>query len=261
MHFAIVEGQRSEPSPGIKGSCPFCGAAMIAKCGNQRLHHWAHQGERVCDSWWERETEWHRTWKNRFLKSWQENVRHDHLGEKHIADVLTPHGLVIEFQHSHIRSDERLAREKYYGNMIWVVDGTRLKRDLPRFVDGMGSLRALDKDLFITPFPEELFSLSWLQSSKPVLFDYQDQADADARTLWCLLPGRAAGNAIILRFSGASFVRWSHNDPQPIKAEAIRGIVENYLLASQRQLAQRYAAPNEFQRWRERGRRRRTARF
>ena len=41
--------------------------------------------------------------------------------------MFTVHNLVIEFQHSHMDAQERTSREKFYKNMVWVVDGTRLK--------------------------------------------------------------------------------------------------------------------------------------
>jgi hypothetical protein len=56
-----------------------------------------HIGDKKCDSWWEPETEWHRSWKSNFLDEWQELVLRDkQTGEKHIADVCTDYGLVIE---------------------------------------------------------------------------------------------------------------------------------------------------------------------
>ena len=83
---------------------------------------------------WESETEWHRSWKNEFPEEWQEVVLIDETsGERHIADVQTEHGVVIEFQHSHIQRAERISREQFYKNMIWVVDASRLKRDMLRF--------------------------------------------------------------------------------------------------------------------------------
>jgi hypothetical protein len=45
-------------------------------------------------------------------------------GERHIADVKTERGLVIEFQHSQMPVEELQAREAFYGSMIWIVDGT-----------------------------------------------------------------------------------------------------------------------------------------
>jgi competence protein CoiA len=40
---------------------------------------------------------------------------------------------VTEFQHSYIRPEEREARENFYGNMIWMVNGRRTKYDFQRF--------------------------------------------------------------------------------------------------------------------------------
>lgn len=158
MQFALVDNERIRPSSGLTALCPACGGAMIAKCGQQRVHHWAHRGARSCDPWWEPETPWHRDWKNAFHASCQEVILHAPSGEKHIADVRTGHGLTIEFQHSHLSPDERAAREQFYKDMMWVVDGARLKRDLPRFIAGFRGFRTLlHKGLFITPTPQEAF--------------------------------------------------------------------------------------------------------
>jgi competence protein CoiA len=125
VKFAVVDGERQEAQPGLSGECPGCGNAMIAKCGPLRVRHWAHQGIRTCDHWWESETEWHRTWKNNFPKGWQEIIRTSEHGEKHIADVKTERGVVLEFQHSFVSREERESREAFYQNMVWVVDGRR----------------------------------------------------------------------------------------------------------------------------------------
>ena len=72
--------------------------------------------------------------EKQFPTEWQEIVLFDkQTGEKHIADVQTIHNLVIEFQYSAINQEESISREKFYKNMIWIVDGTSLKRDYPRF--------------------------------------------------------------------------------------------------------------------------------
>lgn len=244
MQIALVNGQRTTPTPGLTGTCPNCGAAMIAKCGPLRVFHWAHRSGKHCDSWSERETEWHRNWKNMFPSHWQEIPRLDQFGERHIADVLTEHGLVIEFQHSYLTLEERLARETFYGSMLWIVDGSRLARDLPRFRAGIGSLRRLDKGLYFTPFPEELLPHTWLSCRAPVLFDFGNTGDLNAtppqvsRCLWCLLPGRVLGQAIILKISKDAFVRSAHNRAVPINAEAILENCRLRLLTAQRRLAQ-----------------------
>ena len=114
MKFADIECQRREAQPGLSATCPSCRAAVIAKCGEHRVWHWAHRGVRVCDPWWEPETEWHRAWKNEFPADWQETVHFAQSGEKHVADVKTQSGMVLEFQHSFLKAEERAARESFY---------------------------------------------------------------------------------------------------------------------------------------------------
>ncbi|HEY3402413.1 MAG TPA: competence protein CoiA family protein [Ohtaekwangia sp.] len=103
-------------------TCECCGAELIPKCGNIRIHHWAHKGRSDCDHWWEPETEWHRKWKNQFPDEWQEIVKIDmDTGERHRADIYNPHmELVIEFQNSPIDTREKASREKFYKKMLWV---------------------------------------------------------------------------------------------------------------------------------------------
>jgi hypothetical protein len=96
---------------------------MISKCGTKVLWHWAHSRRKHCDPWWENETEWHRSWKACFPEAWREQVHFDSTGEKHIADVKTPAGTVLEFQNSAISPQELHAREKFYGNMLWILNG------------------------------------------------------------------------------------------------------------------------------------------
>lgn len=174
MRFALVNNVRGEASPGLLGCCPGCTQPMIAKCGTQKVWHWAHHGKRNCDSWWEPETPWHRSWKDEFPSGWQEVIRRDEAGEKHIADVSTEHGLVIEFQHSHLPTKEMASREAFHRNMVWVVDGTRLKKDHPRFLQGQRVCRPTSwKGLFITSSPEECFPFAWLNCTMPVFFDFE----------------------------------------------------------------------------------------
>jgi competence protein CoiA len=228
MKFAVVEGERREAQPGLSAKCQACGAAMIAKCGQHRVHHWAHQGGRSCDPWWEDETEWHRAWKNNFPAECQEFIQHDgQSGEKHIADVRRVHGLVIEFQHSHLNPLERAARERFHGNMVWVVDGARLKRDYPRFNRGKDDLRRTPvQGYYLLAFPEECFPAMWLDSSAPVIFDFRgvDESqppDAIRDGLWCLLPGRAKGSAVVVGMSREEFVKVAPSRPQLLAVQEI----------------------------------------
>ena len=101
MKYAIIDNTKTGATKGAKGICPICGSILIAKCGTDRMNHWSHKGIRNCDLWWENETEWHRAWKSNFVTEWQEVIHTDtQTDEKHIADVCTAKGLVVEFQHS-----------------------------------------------------------------------------------------------------------------------------------------------------------------
>ncbi len=123
MQLALIDGLRSEPFKGGRATCPTCGSLMIAKCGPRMLHHWSHVSERNCDPWWENETQWHRDWKNHFPVECRE-ISHLSLdGEIHRSDVRSQSGIFIEFQHSAMSDVERSAREAFYQNLVWIVDG------------------------------------------------------------------------------------------------------------------------------------------
>lgn len=217
MRFALIDNKRVEAQPKQQGVCPICSQSVIAKCGDKKVWHWAHRSINACDSWWEPETEWHRNWKNYYPLDWQETVLFDEqTGEKHIADVKTIHSLVIEFQHSAIKPEERISREKFYKNMIWVVDGTRLKRDFPRFHKGMKNFRRTNQQgFFYVDFPEEVFSKNWLNSSVPVIFDFSTTEQNEIRnTLWCLLPQKDITQAIGVGFKRKDLVQITHNRGQ-----------------------------------------------
>jgi len=130
MHFAVDDlGNRISPFPKGKGWCPLCGSQLLAKCGEINIWHWQHFGERVCDDWFEKETKWHLEWKEKFAPECREVIIEDD-AEKHIADVKTPSGTIIEFQNSSISSTTIKMRENFYGDMIWVVNAIHFKERL-----------------------------------------------------------------------------------------------------------------------------------
>jgi competence protein CoiA len=230
MKYALVNGERDEAYPGGRGTCRKCNGEVIAKCGTRRVYHWAHRGDRDCET--EPETEWHRAWKNKFPAECQEFIQHDkQSGDIHIADVRTPHGFVIEFQHSHLDPLERAARERFYVNMVWVVDGTRLKRDFPRFNKGKDDLRP--KGLlgyYLLAFPDECFPAMWLDSSVPVIFDFRgvnesQPPDVFRDGLWCLLPGRAEGSAVVVGMSREEFVKVALSRRQLLPVQEILALM------------------------------------
>lgn len=225
MKYALVNGLKTESQPGMRGTCINCQSGTLAKCGQVKIWHWAHKSKRSCDPWWENETEWHRAWKNRFPVEWQEKIHTDPVtGEKHIADVKTASELVIEFQHSAIQPSEIKSREAFYTNMVWVVDGTRLKRDYPRFCKSFSDLRPAGvAGFFRSFFPDECLPASWLTSSVPVYFDFQssnpvDQKDERRSVLWCLFPDRIEGHAILAGVRREQFMEYSSTAPHLLLA-------------------------------------------
>jgi hypothetical protein len=128
MQYAFVNGIKTEPFKGGKGICITCPDTVIAKCGSRKVHHWAHKGKKICDSWYESETEWHRNWKNCFPESFREVPFYDKVNdEMHRADIHTSTGVTIEFQNSPISFEEISSRDQFYRKLIWVVNGKKFK--------------------------------------------------------------------------------------------------------------------------------------
>lgn len=214
MKFAIVNGNKVEASKGAKGLCQSCGAEMIAKCGEFKINHWAHKKIRQCDIWWETETEWHREWKGNFPSKWQEVIQFDSFtNEKHIADIRTDNGLVIEFQHSHINPVERRQREDFYKNMIWIVDGTRLQKDIPRFIKAQKDFIHIDNPkIFGIEFADDCFPKNWLGSSVPVIFDFKgttaiENGKNNRTLLYCIFPIQLGWLTIFAEISRKALVK------------------------------------------------------
>lgn len=129
MQLALVNYDRVEAFPAGRGLCPICGSEMIAKCGPRVMHHWAHHHPKDCDPWWENETPWHRKWKNLFPIECREISHTADDGEIHRADIKTPTGIIIEVQHSSMTDAERQSREEFYGNLVWVLDGSGFRNN------------------------------------------------------------------------------------------------------------------------------------
>jgi hypothetical protein len=204
MKFATVNNQRIEATvSGARGVC-FCGSELIAKCGSVRINHWAHMGDRPCDPWYE-ETEWHRSWKNRFPVAWQEIGHKAENGEWHFADVKTDQGWVLEFQHSNIKPVERLARNTFYHpKLVWVVDGASRKRDEANFYKAWNEGTPVPVNVPMRSVFSDGNSLlrEWSDSTAPVFFDF---GEVD-KPLWCLIPGGRNGKSYIGPFARATFV-------------------------------------------------------
>ena len=222
MKFALVDNQRQEAQPSLEGFCLGCGSPMVARCGGVRIKHWAHKGARRCDPWWENETEWHRNWKNQFQTDWQEIAHRAENGEKHIADVKTPEGWVIEFQHSSIKPEERQSREGFYQKLIWIVDGKRRVRDETQFFEILGnrSGRWINNEIYPelhSTLPEGPLFRDWIISGAHVFFDFGGE------DLWWLLPQSTKTWALILPITKLEFIDFHQGNglSQDSKFEAL----------------------------------------
>lgn len=202
MNYALVDGRKTVARPGLKGQCPVCGSEVSTKCGEIRVWHWAHARRRACDPWWENETPWHRAWKDAFPVDWQEIVHRAETGEKHVADIKTKRGWVIEFQHSHLTAGERGAREGFYERMVWVVDGRRRKRDWMQFERAIeeGSRYSERPAVWLVWIDESALLKEWAESRVYVFFDFS------STDLYCMLPGSKDGRAAIMIASKADFI-------------------------------------------------------
>jgi competence protein CoiA len=205
MKFAIVDGERREPSPGLSGICPGCSQPTLAKCGKEKVHHWAHKSKLDCDPWWENETDWHRNWKKIFPEPWQEIVHRSESGEFHRADVKTDKGWVLEFQYSAINPNERKSRIDFYEKIIWIVNGVRLKNDAKNFFNSLQLVKTIKDFVFrrvcdVTSNKSALLR-HWTNNKSPIFFDFNEPD-----YLWCLLPQKTSAKTIVVEINRQRFI-------------------------------------------------------
>jgi competence protein CoiA len=223
MKFALVNGERRESEPGTAGACPLCDRPMVPKCGTLRVWHWAHKGKLQCDSWWEPETEWHRAWKGIFPSEWQEVVHFAADGEKHIADVKSADGWVLEFQHSPLAVEERQARTDFYKRMLWVVDGTRRKRDIAQFNRALHAgvpMNPRAPIMKLTPNGCRLLE-EWAGTAAPVFLDFGEQQ----RVWWMFARGRT-GVVYVAPYAKAELIA-SHRGSAPDATRQFSSFVDD----------------------------------
>ena len=107
-------------------------------------------------------------WKDAFPSNCQEIVQIDeNTGEKHVADVKTPNGVVVEVQHSRISEDELHSREAFYGDMIWIVDA----RDVVWMTShDLVSVEPMAYDFIL--LSRSTLLRRWSSAKRPVYFDH-----------------------------------------------------------------------------------------
>lgn len=234
MRFALVDGLRRDAERGLSGICPICGSRMITKCGELRVWHWSHLGERLCDPWWENEGDWHRAWKGRFPAECQEIIRWSDTGEKHIADVRMTDGRVIEFQHSRIAPEERRAREAFYGSMVWIVNGQRRSRDRERL---HASLAIVSRTPLICIASSSRCALvrDWATSQADVFLDLQDGVGG-VPVLWHLHPGGSEDRVVVIPIPVADIISTLQKGEQfpRLSLDALARMIRSQALAARR---------------------------
>lgn len=142
MNFALYENQKVsaeeyKKSDNLDLKCPCCNSDVVAKQGEINIWHFAHKVKNDCSEWFKPMSEWHSNWQKQFQEKNREIVHKcEKTGEKHIADVKTDNGIIIEFQHSSITPKEIRAREEFYGEkMIWVLDASKFKVEIVEYLD------------------------------------------------------------------------------------------------------------------------------
>jgi hypothetical protein len=159
VQYALDDaGTRIEATKGTEAFCPCCQGLVLAKCGVIKVHHWAHKAGIDCDSWYEPETEWHRNWKLHF-EPHQVEVP---IGS-HRADIRTDRNLVIELQNSPISPGQIQERERFYKNMVWIVNAQD-------FADRFFLMKRMGGDLI--SFKWKQMKPSWRFARRPVFLDF-----------------------------------------------------------------------------------------
>lgn len=214
MKYAIVNDEKREAERGLTGTCPICEVPVKPRCGRIRVPHWYHPPG-IFDHHREPETEWHRNWKGLFPKECQEVCHRAENGERHLADVKTAHGMVLEFQNSQILEEERTSREAIYRPlMCWVVNGLARKNDRQKFIAALRLGRIVHGNPMSLAVPTENCVLlrKWENSGTLVLLDFGENGEEgdpvrfDAPVLWAVRPGSPKGHAILMPVPRARFV-------------------------------------------------------
>lgn len=217
MKFALVNNIRKEATKsGEVGLCPCCKTEVRAHCGEKYIHHWKHISKSHCDPWWDSETLWHRNWKNHFPEDCQEVVQIADDGEKHVADVKTYEGWVVEFQHSLIQPDERRSRNKFYPKLVWIVNGARRKTDLKHFK----RIQKISESLDLKPKINHAHNVingyhkfrlfkEWGNNKHLVFIDFNNSDEYETPSdIWCILPYlNVKGDVFMWKFNRTNLIK------------------------------------------------------
>lgn len=154
-------GKAILPFRGVHAYCPMCNQKLTPKCGNIKIHHFAHKGVRDCDPWYEPISDWHLSWQQLAFPFTEVAIERN--GVKHRADIAYPSGLIIEIQNSKLSLEEKIERERFYQNMFWILNakewGIQITEEANVF-----------KELFCSMKPRQNWFIN-SQNEKPIFLD------------------------------------------------------------------------------------------
>lgn len=188
MLEALCDGKPIRASKDLKGKglvfrckdkeCEHPELKLVA--GEYRCPHFRHQCRGKC-SCPDGETDWHLEWKSHFDQIEVDMGVDEVTGERNRADAVVGN-LVLEFQHSPIKDEEKDARERFYGSkggMLWIVDASNT-RSLQR-IDRMRRTQeytrasqgqAFDSSYISIMFAYESLPQTWWERDCGIVFDY-----------------------------------------------------------------------------------------
>ena len=196
MQFAIDEnGIRTSINNSIRGKtykCPCCGSEVIQKKGDIMIWHFAHKSLADCVDYYDHKGVWHREMQELFPEKNREVYERTET-YRHIFDILTDKGRIIEFQHSHISIDDFMYRTKDYVDRS-IINGA-------------------SKPIWVFDYSERLFSLHskryensprrrrfYWQRASNIFGDYMNYKNDAPYELWFYINPYVNGNYIDTQF-------------------------------------------------------------
>jgi len=114
-------GEHIGPTSGSRAYCTTCGATVIARCGIQRIHHWAHKSNTSCSAITEPESEWKHAWRQIFKQdNCEVTINNVFFDAKGYND--TP----IMLRVTAMDNDQAMELQGQFPNMIWIFDTQNL---------------------------------------------------------------------------------------------------------------------------------------
>lgn len=253
MQIALINGERVKPTPYAKGAiCPLCKTEVIAKCGEQKIHHWAHKNKIQCDLWCETPTLRHQSWKECFPEDWWEHIV-DRNGEHHIADIETENGTIVLLSQKSFKEKLMTERENFFQTPVWVIHASRYERSVKKFSNALKvglflkphsnvSKNAFDYWLLSKFHEDEVFKPEWLKSQFPVFLDFTFDEKSESEVtksehnfVWCLMPFCVRNYRVLYRYDKGTVVKMLKLRPRmsardvELKKQIVEEDIKKYL--------------------------------